>query len=239
MLLLIFVSRTHEGRINQINEDRLLLRSLSGGRTLLLVADGLGGHPGGHVASSLVSKYLSEQPEDKLAGNLVDLLIQSSTVIARHGSAHPIIDGMGSTATLVLTSRSCVQWAHVGDCRLYHLNGTELKCKTRDQTLARQMFDLGEIEFDEIRSHKLSHVLEQCLGEDDIEPDWGEFSWSPGDILLLNTDGLTSMLPDEQIQAVISEQISLSEIADNLLEKALQAGGKDNISFILGLHDNN
>ena len=228
------MSRTHEGRINQINEDRLLVRTLPGERALLLAADGLGGHPGGHVASSLVSHYLGEQPENHLAGNLVNLLIQSSSVIARHGSAHPIIDGMGSTATVALAGSKTIEWAHVGDCRLYLFSDEELSCITRDQTLAMQMFELGEINSEELKTHRLNHMLEQCLGEDDIEPESGSFTWDSDDLLLLCTDGLYNMVDDENIQMVLASSNHLEAKADLLLENALQAGGRDNISFILG-----
>ena len=236
---MIFITRTHIGYFRLVNEDRLLVRTLPTEQVLLLAADGMGGHPGGDVAASLVSRYVEDQPAESVPGNLEQMLINSGYVIARHGAAHPPIDGMGSTGTLVPASQSRVEWAHVGDCRLYHLNGSGLQCKTRDQTLARQMFDLGEIKFDEIRGHRLNHMLEQCLGEDDIEPDTGEFRWNPGDILLLNTDGLNNMLTDEQIHSILIEPNSLTQKADNLLEQALRAGGNDNISFIIGLHDNN
>ena len=228
------MSRTHEGRINQINEDRLLVRTLPGDRALLLAADGLGGHPGGHVASSLVSQYLGEQPENQLSGNLVNLLIESSSVIARHGSAHPIIDGMGSTATVALAGSEEIEWAHVGDCRLYLLSGEVLNCITRDQTLAMQMFERGEISGEELKTHRLNHMLEQCLGEDDIEPESGYFTWKSDDLLLLCTDGLYNMVDDENIQTILALSDHLDAKADLLLENALQAGGRDNISLILG-----
>ena len=231
---MIFVTRTHEGRINQINEDRLLVRNLPAGRTLLLAADGLGGHPGGHVAASLVSSYVNEQSVENLTGNLAKILRQSSFVIARHGEAHPVIDGMGSTATLALADPVNIEWAHVGDCRLYHFSGTKLKRITRDQTLAQQMFEHGEISGEELANHRLGHVLEQCLGEDDVEPDSGTFHWKHNDLLLLCTDGLYNMVNEDKINDILSGLVSLDTMADLLLEKALRRGGKDNISFILG-----
>ncbi|NNK55792.1 MAG: serine/threonine-protein phosphatase [Desulfofustis sp.] len=228
------MTRTHEGRINQMNEDRLLVRKLPDGKTLLLAADGLGGHPGGHVAASLVSQYFSDQPADRLVGSLVDLLVESSSVISRHGAAHPAIDGMGSTATAVLLDSINIEWAHVGDCRLYHLSDKSLKSITRDQTLAQQMYERGDISSEELTHHRLGHMLEQCLGEDDIEPDSGTLTWKPGDFLLLCTDGLYNMVKDEGIHDTLSRSTRLDQMADQLMELALKAGGKDNISFILG-----
>lgn len=236
---MIFTSRTHQGHIHQVNEDRLLVRILSEELALLLAADGLGGHPAGDVAASLVRGHIEQQPTDSLADNLANLLVECGQVIARHGAAHPSIDGMGSTATLVLAGKNDIEWAHVGDCRLYHLQHNQLECKTRDQTLARQMFDHGEIGLDELPNHKFSHMLEQCLGEDDIEPDSGTCTWGPGDMLLLCTDGLYNMVNDEEIHAILAQFVQLDEMADTLLNMALNAGGKDNVSFILGSNRDN
>lgn len=236
---MIFVSRTHEGHLHRVNEDRLLVRILSDNQTLLLAADGLGGHPAGDVAASLVKNHIEKQRANSLAGNLTNLLIECGQVIARHGEAHPSTDGMGSTATLVLAGTNDIEWAHVGDCRLYFLQHDRLDCMTRDQTLARQMFDHGEISLEELPNHRYGHMLEQCLGEDDIVPDSGAFSWGSDDMLLLCTDGLYNMVNDDQIHAILTQSIRLDEVADSLLEKALEAGGKDNVSFILGCNRDN
>lgn len=236
---MIFASRTHQGHIHQVNEDRLLVRILSEELALLLAADGLGGHPAGDVAASLVRSHIEQQPTNKLAGNLSNLLIECGQVIARHGATHQSTDGMGSTATLVLAGKNDIEWAHVGDCRLYHLQHDQLECKTRDQTLARQMFDHEEIGFDELRNHRYSHLLEQCLGEDDVEPDRGASSWGSDDMLLLCTDGLYNMVNDEEIHAILAQFVQLDEMADTLLNMALNAGGKDNVSFILGCNRDN
>lgn len=232
-----FLSRTHRGRLARNNEDRLLIKTLAAGHAALLVADGLGGQPGGEVAASLVAKYIEEQPEKRLLhGNLQELLIEGSRVILRHGEQHPLIDGMGSTATLVVVDQQSAHWAHVGDCRLYLFSEGVLHCKTRDQTLARQAYDRGEISFSEIDSHQHNHVLEQCLGEEDVEPDCGEFTWDRDDVILICSDGLHAMLDDRQIGSILSSPTDLDERADLLLDEALHAGGKDNISLILGCH---
>ena len=232
-----FISRTHRGRVARNNEDRLLIRKLGDGSSALLVADGLGGQPGGDVAAGLVVGHIEAQPPERLLrGTLQDLLIESSYAILRHGERHPQIDGMGSTATLAVVDQHAVHWAHVGDCRLYLFSGGVLHCQTRDQTLARQAYDRGEISFSEIRVHPHNHVLEQCLGEEDVEPDYGEFTWNRDDVMLICSDGLHTMIDDNRIRSILSSPASLDERADRLLESALAAGGKDNISLILGCH---
>ena len=227
------VSRTQSGVGKKINEDRLLIREVAPEQFMLLVADGLAGHPGGDVASSLVVDSITGRLTTHPPSKLKDMLIKANETIIDYGAAHPEVDGMGSTATLVLVQQMMVRWVHVGDGRLYHYHNNKLLCKTRDQTLARQLYDLGKISRQEIGSHKLNHFLEQCLGEEDIVPDNGSFECSPYDILLLSTDGLHDMVPDSAIQNIMADNFSLEAKADQLLAEAIRAGGKDDITFIL------
>ena len=229
-------SRTNRGTEGRVNEDSLLVRRLDDGNLVLLMADGLGGHPGGEVASALVCDCIENLPTQRFSGDLSELLIEAGNAIIEHGSRHPAIDGMGSTATLTVLEADTIRWAHVGDTRLYHFSSGTLHSVTRDQTLARQAYDDGEIRFEEIRGHRFNHVLEQCMGEDDIEPDSGAFSWQPGDILLLSTDGLHDMMDHESIQDILNTGTGIENMADTLVENVLEAGGRDNISLILAHH---
>ena len=233
-----FVSRTHRGHVAEDNEDRVLIRALGNDRFALMVADGLGGQPAGDVAASLVVKHIEAQPAQRLQDNLGTLLIESSQFILRHGAQHPLTEGMGSTATLAVVNHDRIHWAHVGDCRIYLFSDNVLHCQTRDQNLARQAYDRGEISFSQIRGHRHSNALEQCLGEDDIEPDFGEFTWNHNDVILICSDGLHGMLDENQIRSILNSDPNLDKKADRLLDSALEAGGKDNISFILGSHAN-
>ncbi len=228
------ISRTDAGCKKEINEDRLLIqRAVAQQGELLLVADGLGGHPGGDVAASLVVESIARQGAAPGEYDLTEMLIKAGQTISQYGASHPEIDGMGSTGTLALVQEQEVQWAHVGDGRLYHYHNGSLSCKTRDQTLARSMYDQGRIAWREIGGHKLNHFLEQCLGEDDILPESGSFSCRPGDIILLSTDGLHDMLTDEIIMATLADSKSLIAKADRLLQDVLLAGAEDNVSCIL------
>jgi protein phosphatase len=233
IIRMIITKRTHQGHKKNKNEDNFLVREIEPEETLLLVADGLGGHPGGDVASSLLVQFVAEQTSDTLHRDLNDLLVRAGESIMRYGASHPDVDGMGSTATLAMVKGKTVRWSHVGDGRLYHFQNDELRCITRDHTLARTLYDQGEITWDEIRGHKLNHFLEQCLGEDEPEPDSGSFECQPGDILLLNTDGLHDMVLDSDIQAILADNGDLEKKADKLLQGALDVGGKDNITFLL------
>ncbi len=228
-----FVSRTERGRDKAVNEDRLLIHQVKPDGGVIVVADGLGGHPGGEVAASIVIETIGAEPLPWSQGKLHNALITASEKIMVHGAAHPDIDGMGSTATLGLIEKTRVCWAHVGDGRLYHLQNDQLRCVTRDQTLSRQLYDLGKISWEEIGAHKLNHFLEQCLGEDDIIPEYGSFKWQPDDLLLLSTDGLHDMVSDATIRNILTDNSSLAKKADRLLEEAMESGGTDDISLIL------
>jgi len=228
-----FVSRTMQGSQKRVNEDRLLTRTVKPGGNVMLIADGLGGHPGGEVASGLVVDSVAEEQSFCSHKALRDTLRSASEKIMQYGASHPTIDGMGSTATLVFIQNLHVHWAHVGDGRLYHFQNDQLHCVTRDQTLARQLYDLGEISWEDIRHHKLNHFLEQCLGEEDIVVESGSFICKPDDILLLNTDGLHDMVPDSTIKHILAKSSSLSQKADRLLQEALESGGMDDIALIL------
>ena len=228
-----YTQRSHQGYKKKKNEDNSLAREFEAENYLFLVADGLGGHPGGEVASSLVIQFIAEQTATTLNKELDSLLVRAGESIINYGSSHPEIDGMGTTATLIIVQRMTVRWSHVGDGRLYHFQNNELCCITRDQVLAQALYEEGKISLDEVRDHKMNHFLEQCLGEDDPEPDSGSFKCQPGDILLLNTDGLHDMVPDSTIQTILTSHSNLETIADKLLQIALKAGGKDNITFFL------
>ncbi len=227
------VSRTHPGFEKKINEDRLLVQKISPESTLLVVADGLGGHPGGDIAASLVVESIAQKCIKSVPRDLSSLLIYAGDTISKYGSSHPEIDGMGSTGTLALVEDLRVQWTHIGDGRIYHFHKETLHCITRDQTLSRALYDEGKITWQETRNHKLNHFLEQCLGEDDIVPDSGSFICKPGDTILLNTDGLHDMISDEILEELLATDNSLTVKANILLETILQAGAKDNVTFIL------
>ncbi len=226
-------TRTHIGYKKENNEDRLFVREIDPDGTLLLIADGLGGHPGGEIAASLVVESIAAEPAVMQQEDLAELLVRAGETVIQHGASHPKVDGMGTTATLVLVQKTQVRWTHLGDGRLYHFHNNKLHCITRDQTLARLLYDQEKISWDEIRDHKLNHFLEQCLGEEDPAPDSGSFEWQPGDTLLLNTDGLHDMVPDSTIQTILAGESSLDTKADQLLQEALEAGGEDNVTFIL------
>ncbi|MEN8190665.1 MAG: protein phosphatase 2C domain-containing protein [Thermodesulfobacteriota bacterium] len=229
------VTRTNIGPERQINQDRLLATRTGPSGYLLAIGDGLGGNPGGETAAELFIENVVKDLTDKDNLSPVQLLLNANQAIINHGLHHPEIAAMGSTATLAALREKQLLWAHIGDSRLYILDPNGLRQITRDQTLARSLYEEGKIDRHEIPSHSLNHFLEQCLGEDDIEPDQGACEVNSGDLFLLCTDGLHDVVVDQQLEKILTGKSSLTNKADILIQTALDSGSKDNISLILHL----
>ena len=226
---------THVGHIRERNEDCFLIKEMDHGFTLLMVADGLGGHNAGNVASGMVRKQFTE-----LDANHPD----SSRLFREKGlAAHEAIkmksendesfEGMATTVTALLFKADTIHWVHVGDSRLYLYRDKKLIQITTDQNMAQFMVDEGELSAEEAQISKLRHVLEQCVGIDECDPLNGSLKIQPGDIMMLCTDGLHGALETSIISDLISQPLDLEKKTANLLNAALEAGGRDNITIIL------
>jgi protein phosphatase len=195
----------------------------------------MGGQPGGAEAADTALATFQEATVHNadIPRQLSQLLQQANAAIISRGDREPEFYNMGATTTLLLIDKDQAHWAHIGDSRLYHLQGEVLTQISRDHNLAQELFEEGKISKEEQQQHPLAHFLSQCLGEDDIEPESGSFRISPDDILLLCSDGVHDMLDDIKILRCISGTSNLTERANSLMQAALTAGGKDNISLIL------
>lgn len=211
------------------------MRQLGIDTSLLAVADGLGGQPGGEEAAQLVMDTLASfSPHGtNILPQLERLILTANEAVIREGDRNSPLYGMGCTATIVLLQGTAAYWVHIGDSRCYHYHAGHLTQITVDQNLAGEMVAQGEISAAESVGHPLRNFLSQCMGEDGIEPTSGFFTLAPGDVLLLCTDGIHGMLPPEEIATILAGKESLAERAEGLKNRALQAGGIDNISLIL------
>ena len=143
--------------------------------------------------------------------------------------------GMGTTLTaLFITGRSAF-WAHVGDTRIYHLHKGLLTRITDDHTIPGTLLKRGEITREQARLHPYGNVLTRCAGCDGHEPDSGTFDLSVGDLVLLSSDGLHDLIPDEEIAAILTTDTSVKEKLDWMISRCLEAGGRDNMTGVLVL----
>lgn len=225
--------KSHIGYKRKNNEDRFLINKLQK-LTILAVADGMGGHAGGEIASQIVIDAFIEYKfsEKTLEQDLKTALEKAQNGIFKKVAENSELDGMGSTLTAAVLYKNMVSWIHVGDSRLYLLHNKEIKQITRDQNFIQDLIDDGTITLEQAKTHPLRNVLDQCVGCDEIEPDTGAFNLMKDDRILICSDGLTKHLSDLQIKSILAEN-TVWEAGRQLISTALEMGGTDNVTVIV------
>ncbi|QUL98343.1 MAG: Stp1/IreP family PP2C-type Ser/Thr phosphatase [Candidatus Fermentithermobacillus carboniphilus] len=236
-------AKTSRGLVRPENEDSWAVVDLSSsGRNiwLAMVADGLGGHEGGEVASSLavksavdyISLHIPQDPPPKLLQDAVEYGNRKVLQAATSGTGFP---GMGTTLTCALveeeTSRLYV--GHVGDSRVYLISGSKIRQITDDHSVTGELVRNGTISEEDAMRHPARNVLTMALGtQARVEVATYEEELSPGDVILLCTDGLTSLVSPSEIADVISKRRQ-DDVADALVDLANSRGGYDNVTVVV------
>jgi protein phosphatase len=221
--------RTDVGRVRQGNEDAYLLHA-----PLYGVADGMGGHVAGDVASRTAVETIEAHADGVTPEDLPELVRAANRAIRELAERDPALHGMGTTCTLVLIDGSTAHLAHVGDSRAYLLRGDDLTQVTEDHTLVQRMVREGRISQEEAGHHPQRNIITRSLGvDDDVQVDTFTLELAPGDRLLLASDGLTSMVGTDQIKALLADGDDPQAQADALVEAANAAGGEDNITVVV------
>jgi PPM family protein phosphatase len=219
---------TDIGRVREGNEDCYLVDS-----PLFAVADGMGGHRGGEVASQLALDTV-EALHTRGEGSLADQVKEANRVVFRRSSEDRAVAGMGTTLTAALFDGAALQLVHVGDSRAYLLRAGSLRQLTEDHTLVNRMVKAGEITRAEAEVHPHRNVVTRVVGtEPEIPVDDQAVALLEGDRVLLCSDGLTGMLTEEQIQAILETTEDPQQAADRLIRAANRAGGVDNITAVV------
>jgi protein phosphatase len=225
-------ARTDVGRARERNED-----SLFAGKHVFAVADGLGGHQAGNVASSLALQpvaALDEVESKRAAGQIADAVRKANRAVVEQADTDTGLRGMGTTLTAIALEGATAHLAHVGDSRCYLLRGSEITQMSRDHTLVARMVSEGKLTPEQAETHPQRSMLTRALGaERSIDVDEMEFPLEPGDRLLLCSDGLTGMLADHEIRALAATSSDLDEICAHLVDEANARGGLDNITVVL------
>ncbi|MDR3570056.1 MAG: protein phosphatase 2C domain-containing protein [Syntrophobacteraceae bacterium] len=229
-------SITHVGLHRKNNEDRFFVNVLDNERTLLIIADGMGGHAAGEIAAELaVSSFKNYRPRRAadICAELLDRMTSAREAVVERSLAVPAYQGMGTTlSALMLVGRSAF-WAHVGDTRIYRYHEGELITITDDHTVAGKLLRDGKINREQARVHPYSNVLTRCIGCQNHDPDSGLFQVAVGDCVLLSSDGLHDLIPESRIAAILSEGVPPGEKLAALLNACLEAGGRDNITAVI------
>ena len=222
---------TDTGRQRRANEDSHLARS-----PLFVVADGMGGAQAGEVASRIAVESfqpgLPDAPEPELA--LADLAQAANARIHELSHLHAEQAGMGTTLTAVYVGERDVAIAHVGDSRAYCLRDGELLRLTDDHSLVDELMRQGRLTPEEAIEHPQRSVITRALGpEGSVEVDTRSFRAKAGDVYLLCSDGLTTMLSEQQIAELLRAHVPLRDAGEALIAAANEAGGRDNITVVL------
>lgn len=243
---MFFAGRTDAGKERDINEDSFLIHTDSALK-ILAVADGMGGHAAGEVASKLavdlLHQFISEQccdllesisPEEisKLTGKLMHHV---NTQIVKKSFSKPDLYGMGTTLTVALIKDNILTVGHVGDSRAYLINQRKADQLTEDHSLVNELIKNGQIDKEEAEAHPQRHILTRALGTSEfLEPFLYQCNLNGDEHILLCTDGLYSLVKSEELQSVVlTRGRNLNDAADSLVELANQRGGHDNITIVL------
>ncbi len=220
------------------NEDSYLLSEKDEFPMLFVVADGMGGHAAGSVASKLLVKQLEMfdrmvEPEREL--ELLRHAIESANLGIFHAAEKDrALRGMGTTLVAALILGKDYIAANVGDSRMYQYSQNQLETITTDHSLVEQLVLAGAITKDEARVHPQRNIITRAMGvSPKVDVDLFERSWSAGDILMICSDGLHGAVEEDDIITVLSSNRSLDSMCDVLIQLALDNGGTDNITLIL------
>jgi len=230
-------ARTDVGRRRQANEDTYALAPELG---LFLVADGMGGHRAGQVASGLAARAAVGALRG-LGGDVQALperlracVAAANGEILASSRIKPELAGMGTTVVALLAAGGRMALAHVGDSRAYRIRGGAIRRLTDDHTVVGELVRRGEISARAAEAHPHRHVLTRALGvRRAIEPDLLEVEPEAGDVYLLCSDGLTGHVADDEIAALVADAPDLDAAAQRLVDLANTRGGEDNITVVL------
>jgi PPM family protein phosphatase len=230
--------RTDTGRVRRQNEDALLVRPDIG---VYAVADGMGGHAAGEVASAIAVETIDRTVQEAAARGtdplevIEDAVLAANAAILAEARRDPARQGMGTTATVLVTNGDTrYRIAHVGDSRAYLLREDDLRQISVDHTWVHEQVRRGRLTEKDARRHPFASVLTRVLGtEEEVRVDVVDGDTRAGDVFLLCSDGLTAVLDDAALRVVLSRPDSLEERAGELVRAALEGGGPDNITVVL------
>lgn len=220
---------TDTGLVRESNEDAYLSEP-----PLYAVADGMGGHRGGEVASALALETLGEGFKKEGPDGVADTVQRANQAIYEQGSRDKAVAGMGTTLTVAVAGEDSLHLVHVGDSRAYLYRDGELKPLTEDHTMVQEMVNEGSLTKEAAREHPQRSVLTRALGIwGAIEADDLNVPVRAGDRVLLCTDGLTATVPDDRVAEILRDNDDPQEAAEKLVEAANEAGGVDNTTVVV------
>lgn len=231
------------GKIRELNEDSFgIFNSGEEFGCFAILADGMGGHNAGEVASSMavdlvsaeLEKTVCERDKKTIVYNILSAIDYANKKIFDLSVKDLSKSGMGSTLAIAYLNGSEMYFANIGDSRAYVIENKEINQITVDHSLVQEMVEKGMITKEEAKHHPEKNLITRALGTEPFaEADIFEYSAALGDVVLLCSDGLVDMLDDEEILSTIAENENIEDAAKKLVEKANDAGGHDNITVVV------
>lgn len=236
-----FYGLTDIGRRREMNQDMYCVHTFDDRQGFGLVCDGMGGQSAGNIASDMACGIITDKIRKAVeTGGMEDprVLLESALreanySIYKRSMVEPECHGMGTTAVVAFVRGDTAYCAHVGDSRIYLLRQGRLLQVTRDHSLVQELMEKGEIKPEEMRTHPGRNMITRAVGVSlTVETDLMQIPLEPGDKMLLCSDGLTNMVPNEQIAAVLLQNGG-EQACTLLIEEANNAGGMDNITAVV------
>jgi protein phosphatase len=224
------------GRVRKSNQD-----SGYAGYNFFFVADGMGGHAGGDIASAIIAQGVAQADRvydntDQATESLVDALLGANSKLAQTVAEHPELKGMGTTFSGIAVTGDLVTLIHIGDSRVYLVSDDQVKQVTKDHTFVQRLVDTGRITPEEALTHPRRSVLMRVLGDVEISPevDTEVFKANAGDRWMLCSDGLSGVVPDEIINDILlNKSVDAEEASELLIYEALEHGAPDNVTVVI------
>ncbi len=237
---LAVAARTDTGMIRSGNEDSYFADA-SSARGLFVVADGMGGHAAGEVASEMTVQIVAQElmahsdwTLDAIEHGVSDALRKANTAVFERTVTEVDKQGMGTTASVLVLSGGWFLIGQVGDSRIYLLRDGQLRQLTKDHSYVQEQVDAGFLTPEQARYHPYSNVITRCVGAGpDVKPDTYRGALQAGDLFLVASDGLTGMVDDRRLQHLLAARATPGRIVDALIAEANGRGGLDNITAVL------
>jgi serine/threonine protein phosphatase PrpC len=232
-----FIAVTDRGKVRENNEDSYYADEAN--KKYFILADGMGGHRAGEIASSTAVKIVNEKlskeeikDQDQLISLLKESVYKANEEILEMSLGKDEYRGMGTTLSLIYLYNDYLYYTNVGDSRIYEISDS-IKRITKDDSFVNYLLEIGEINEEEAKNHPKKNVLTKALGTSDkLTVDVEEIAFNSANTYMLCSDGLTNMVSEEKILEIINNN-DLETSAKKLLDLALENGGIDNITFIL------
>lgn len=231
---------TDVGRERTTNQDYIYSNELEIGHlnNLFIVADGMGGHLGGEVASSTAAKaiasYVEKAENDKPVKIILNAIKFANKKVLEMAEENPDLYGMGTTVVAATIMDGQLYLGSVGDSRLYIIDDEDIEQITKDHSLVDELVRSGTITKEEARFHPKKNLITRAVGaQESILIDLFQVSLEPGELILMCSDGLTNMIEDEDIRILVKQQRDIAGMAEALVAKANDNGGADNISVLI------